>query len=139
MEFFCMQSRTPFNMRSTRRSSAIKCGSHSTGAIGSLAKLSRIISDNGFGPLWNLHCLWNERGNWQSKWFSTKIFIELRMREWIRFHLIVFSLDLFMCFLFQILTLRGVQVLSLLSCSTVTKLQETFCQIHWHVHYKKEW
>uniref|UniRef100_A0A182TNQ8 Uncharacterized protein n=1 Tax=Anopheles melas TaxID=34690 RepID=A0A182TNQ8_9DIPT len=47
-----MQSRTACSTMPTRRSSAVRCGSHSTGAIGSTAIDSRIASDSDRGPLW---------------------------------------------------------------------------------------
>lgn len=53
-----MQSRIPFKMMATRRSTATKCGSHSTGATGSFAIDSRINCDSGFGPFWKLK--WNK-------------------------------------------------------------------------------
>lgn len=57
--FLLMQSRIPFKIMVTRRSSATKCGSHSTGATGSFANDSRINCDIGFGPFWKLK--WNEK------------------------------------------------------------------------------
>lgn len=52
--FFFRQSRTPCRMMTMRRSKASKCGSHSTGEIGSFCRDSRIACDNGFALLWNL-------------------------------------------------------------------------------------
>lgn len=54
MEFLAMQSRTPDKIMPTRRSSAWKCGSHSTGNVGSILIDSFSNCDNDFGPFWNL-------------------------------------------------------------------------------------
>jgi len=49
-----MQSRTPCRTILTRRSRAVRCGSHSTGATGSLLIESRMAVLSLRGPLWNL-------------------------------------------------------------------------------------
>lgn len=54
MECVLMQSRKADNIMVTRRSKAIKCGFHRTGATGSPAIDSLINCDSGFGPFWNL-------------------------------------------------------------------------------------
>lgn len=49
-----MQSRTPCRTILTRRSRAVRCGSQSTGATGSLLIESRMAALSLRGPLWNL-------------------------------------------------------------------------------------
>lgn len=83
MEFLAMQSRTPDKIIPTRRSSAWKCGSHSTGNVGSILIDSFSNCDNDFGPFWNLFGKINTL-NWKfprNQFQSYRIAVFSKIRE----------------------------------------------------------
>lgn len=131
MEFLAMQSRTPDRIIPTRRSSAWKCGSHSTGNVGSIFIDSFNNCDSNFGPFWNLFA--KDDIKYKTDWNSRKINYKFGREDGkIQRPNELKCLFIKMMVVLKVLTLKSVQVWTLLSCSTVIMRNEWIVKARTH-------